>query len=1222
MNARRRISRVIAAALLLSCVVVPAWGQPPPNGPGFTDLRERAARDGTVRVIVQVGVPQAFLAEGRLPRARVAQQRARLREVRERVLARSLPASARVLRRFDSVPFVVLQVDAATLDRLSADSEVGYIAADRLLEPSLAESVPLIEADIPHQMGLDGSGSTLAILDTGVDSAHPFLLGKVVEEACYAESDEPGIGACPDGQPSQLGAGSAAPCTVSACLHGTHVAGIAAGRGTSFTGVAPGSSLIAIQVFHVSTLCLTPCPLAWGSDILAGLEHVYELRDSYRIAAVNLSLGSSLWSTSCDGSEPPFTLVVDNLRAAGIATVAAAGNNGSTNAIGFPACLSGAVSVGAVNDLDDVATFSNSSDSLDLLAPGVTINSSIPGGGFQNLSGTSMAAPHVAGAWAVLRQANPAATVDEILASLASTGRPVLDERGGASRTRPRIRLSGTVGVTAPAPIVDAISPATLPQWGPASTVTITGSGFVRGSYALVGGRPRHATYVDDSTLTLSLAAGDLATPAASLSIGVATPPPGGGTATPGQVALVPPVFTLSATTAHPGETVTVSWSNAPTANGAWLALTPVGASETSYAAWSFTAGLSSKTWNVVMPQTLGNYEIRVYSDSTIDHRIVTAGPIAVTAAAPPPAQGTLTVSTTQAVAGQPVTVSLTGGSGGADDWIALTQVGAPATSYVEWIYVGAGRTTFDWTVAMPSTPDRYEFRLFAGAALIATSPAVTVSAGGSSSVQLAVNATSVAAGGEVTVTATKTGGSFASADWLALARVGSADNEYLQWTYAPGGQTSFAWVVAMPTTPGDYQFVFYSNGGITRVATSPTVTVTAVAPPPSTAVLTVDTQAAAPGSPITMTLTGGSGNATDWLAFAAVGAPSNSYLSYVYVGAGVTTRTWTVIAPSAVGDYEFRFLPNNGTAIAARSPTVAVQATAPPPSTAELRVSATSVATGTPLTVTLTGGSGSGTDWIALARVGAAEASYLQWTYVDAGQSTFAWTVTAPATLGDYQFRFYPNNGITRVATSPTVTVTAAPPPPSTAALTVDTQLVAPGASITATLTGGSGSATDWLSFATVGTPSSSYLSYVYVGAGVTTRTWTITAPSTVGDYEFRFLPNNGFQVTATSPPVAVRVAQPVAPVLTVSRTTAAPGETVTMTATSATPFGSADWVALAAVGAAETSYLSWSYVAGGQTSFVWNVAMPTASDNYEFRLYRNNGITRAATSPAVAVQ
>ena len=278
-------------------------------------------------------------------------------------------------------------------------------------------------------------------------------------------------------------------------------------------------------------------------------------------------------------------------------------------------------------------------------------------------------------------------------------------------------------------------------------------------------------------------------------------------------------------------------------------------------------------------------------------------------------------------------------------------------------------------------------------------------------------------------------------------------------------------------------------------------------------------------------------------LAFAVVGSSSSSYLGYTYVGAGVTTRTWTVTAPTTAGDYEFRFLPNNGYVVTATSPPVTVHVSPPPPAT--LDVDKTSVVAGDSVTVTVSGASGSASDWLALASVGSPDTAFVKWTYLAAGQTTFGWTTSMPTQAGDYEFRLYRDGGYTREATSPVVHVAEAAPAPGPT-LTVDTEIVEAGNAITMTIEGAPGGATDWLAFARVGASSSSYVSYVFVGAGVTTRTWTVTAPATAGDYEFRFLPNSGYVVTATSPPVTVHVTPPPPPALAVDKTSVTAGGSV----------------------------------------------------------------------------
>jgi subtilisin family serine protease len=142
----------------------------------------------------------------------------------------------------------------------------------------------------------------------------------------------------------------------------------------------------------------------------------------------------------------------------------ASGNDDSTTQISTPACISTAVAVGATVKDDNLASFSNMSPTVDLLAPGAFILSSIPVVSANNntttyahFGGTSMAAPHVAGAIAAIRTACPSATADAIENALKSTGTPVVDERQGGTQTWPRIRVDLAVqslGLWGTAPVV------------------------------------------------------------------------------------------------------------------------------------------------------------------------------------------------------------------------------------------------------------------------------------------------------------------------------------------------------------------------------------------------------------------------------------------------------------------------------------------------------------------------------------------------------------------------------------------------------------------------------------------------------------------------------------------------------------------------------------------------------------------------------------------------
>jgi subtilisin family serine protease len=416
-------------------------------------LARRARAEGSARVLVRLdapAAPQALAAGGAAAgkaRAQIAAGRARLEEA----LAGTDWASA---REFDTIPWVAITATPDALEALAASGAALAIGEDRLESVDLVNSVPMVQADQAQAAGFDGTGWTIAVLDTGIDGSHPFLAGKVVSEACYSAN-----GSCPDGSSSQVGPGSAGACgyAPNSCPHGTHVAGIAAGRGDGMVGVAPGATLISLQVFSrfTGSVCEDdiedPCAKTYTSDNIAALERVYELRDTYRIAAANLSFGGGRFFSEgeCDAEDAARKAIVDNLRAAGIVTISASGNSRWTDSTTAPACLTSAIAVGAVTSDDVVAEFSNTAPFLDFLAPGVRILSAVPPGAYARLSGTSQAAPHVAGAFAILAQRLGAASPDVILSALRDTALYVTDPR--VPVVMPRILIKSALD-TLPAP--------------------------------------------------------------------------------------------------------------------------------------------------------------------------------------------------------------------------------------------------------------------------------------------------------------------------------------------------------------------------------------------------------------------------------------------------------------------------------------------------------------------------------------------------------------------------------------------------------------------------------------------------------------------------------------------------------------------------------------------------------------------------------------------------
>lgn len=420
-----------------------------PDRTALTGLLQTARNQDSVRVIV--GFRVAFAPEGTLSAEDARVQRAEILRAVTAFRARYAAAIARApasFRSYASVPFAAIEVTYEELNRLAADPDILTIGLDGQYRTQLVDSVPLVRADAAQEAGFSGEGQTIAIIDTGVDKMHPFLAGKVVAEACFSVG-----GWCPDGATRSTVAGSGMPCPDPGCDHGTHVAGIAAGLGSSFSGTAPQAKLISIQIFSPDA---PGAPVAYWSDLIAALDHVHDLRDSFTIAAVNMSLGAFASDLeSCDASNPGVQAAMANLRSHGIASIVASGNDYASGSMANPACLSAAVSVGAVSTRDwgdcmgkpelgptgrdRVACYSSASPKLSLLAPGSPIKSTMPGGQYGVRHGTSMAAAHVAGAWAILKQRNPDATVDDILSVMQMTGTPVTDERSG--RVTPRIDI-------------------------------------------------------------------------------------------------------------------------------------------------------------------------------------------------------------------------------------------------------------------------------------------------------------------------------------------------------------------------------------------------------------------------------------------------------------------------------------------------------------------------------------------------------------------------------------------------------------------------------------------------------------------------------------------------------------------------------------------------------------------------------------------------------------
>lgn len=299
-----------------------------------------------------------------------------------------LPAG-RLLRQFRSFPGYVTELTAAQARRLAADPTVRHVEADRRIGLTAVQKNPVWGLDRIDQRGgslsrgyrpsADGDSVHAYVIDTGIRISHRQFGGRAVSGYDFVDDDA-----------------NAADCNG----HGTHVAGTIGG---STYGVAKRATLVAVRVLDCAGE-------GYVSDIIDGIDWVTQ--NAHRPAVANMSLGG--------GYSPALDWAVADSITAGITYVVAAGNEDVDARLSSPADVPEAITVAASDSRDRRATFSNYGAGVDLFAPGVGITSSVSDGdsATAKYSGTSMASPHVAGAAALLLDADPALTPAQVQARL------------------------------------------------------------------------------------------------------------------------------------------------------------------------------------------------------------------------------------------------------------------------------------------------------------------------------------------------------------------------------------------------------------------------------------------------------------------------------------------------------------------------------------------------------------------------------------------------------------------------------------------------------------------------------------------------------------------------------------------------------------------------------------------------------------------------------------
>ncbi|WHR56731.1 S8 family peptidase [Acinetobacter haemolyticus] len=331
------------------------------------------------------------------------------------------------LREFNGIPMGLYRIqDRKTLAQVLNDPSVKGVYPNRKNTPTTMQSLPLINQPQAVANGFTGEGSSVVVIDTGVNYKHSdFGCTAVNTPASTCRVVHSFDTAPDDGSLDDDG-------------HGSNVSAIVA-------KVATKTKIIGIDAFRKVRSQGQWVSTAYDSDILAGVNWAVNNAQAYNIKAINMSLGvpGVKYTSECQNSS--YATAFANARAAGVVPVVASGNDGFADGISSPACVAGAVRVGAVYDsnmgslawsnctdrttnADKVTCFSNGGSLVTLLAPGALITA-----GGETQGGTSQAAPHVAGAIALLRanSVSPTESIDQTIHRLRVTGKSVTDTRTG-----------------------------------------------------------------------------------------------------------------------------------------------------------------------------------------------------------------------------------------------------------------------------------------------------------------------------------------------------------------------------------------------------------------------------------------------------------------------------------------------------------------------------------------------------------------------------------------------------------------------------------------------------------------------------------------------------------------------------------------------------------------------------------------------------------------------
>ena len=413
------------------------------------------------RIFVSVKVrgedPRGLKARGDIfERLKKSSEKAQMR-----VLSKLGTGDFILTHRMHTIPVFGGHVSREGLLRLLSDPNVESVEAPFEVTRHLPESGALVNATMAWNIrrggaNITGAGQTVCVIDSGINYGHPDFGGCGIEDIRAGECVKiPWGHDFADGDDDPMD-------TAAEGFHGSHVSGIIASSDATYRGISPDAKIVPMKVFHDSGG-------AFSTYVAAAIDACTANASQFNISVISMSIGISALG-SCDPSDCDSPLgdggvglAIAAANAAGISVVASSGNDANTSKISFPACNRYALSVGGVYDydgggidwgictddfagVDGVICHTNRCEILDLFAPGFAITATNGGGSGHIIDGgTSMAAPHVSGAVALLKQwawtVNGSALSPELVGqALEAGGVPVTRDV-----TKPRIDIYGSL---------------------------------------------------------------------------------------------------------------------------------------------------------------------------------------------------------------------------------------------------------------------------------------------------------------------------------------------------------------------------------------------------------------------------------------------------------------------------------------------------------------------------------------------------------------------------------------------------------------------------------------------------------------------------------------------------------------------------------------------------------------------------------------------------------